>query len=61
MTAMGLAQHMGHKESSEGNVMSESNDCLALSISIKRLTLSISCGETCVGTNKRKKIVKQQN
>ena len=35
--------------------MSESNDCLALSISIKRLTLSISVVETCVGTVKNKK------
>lgn len=49
-TAMGLAQQMGHKESSDGNVMSDSNDCLAFNISIRHLTLSISSGVTCVGT-----------
>lgn len=47
---MGLAQQMGHKESSDGNVISESSDCFTFSISISLRTSSISSGETCVGT-----------
>lgn len=44
---------MGHSESSDGSVMSDSNDCLVFSISIRWRTISISCGLTCVGTKKK--------
>lgn len=52
---MGLAQQMGHSESSEGKVMSDSSDCLAFSISIRDLTFSISSLVTWLGTFEKKK------
>lgn len=49
---MGFAQQMGHSESSDGSVMSESNVCLTRKLSIKRRTLSTSTVETWEGTVK---------
>jgi len=43
---MGLAQQIGHSESSDGSVMSESNVCFTRKLSIRLRTLSISSVDT---------------
>lgn len=57
ITVIGLAQQIGQRESSEGNVISESSDCFKRNISIRRRTSSISAAVTCVGSVVREGVV----